>query len=442
MCVCLQPGIIAIFRPRRNRGRTSRSGDCASVAHGAFRAARAARRMIPRTADLCPRQAFPTPSAAAPAATSAGATWTCARTRRTWAPIASTGPRPARATTPSPWCTGCPDRRAGGRATSAALASKYRVLIPDLIGFGRSRVGLGLLPDVSGVAHVLGEWLSFAAQGPALPGGALHGRAGGHPPGGARAGAHQAAGAGGRGRPAAPPHAAPRHALCVRGAAAAAVGRSHLPPRDPGRCVLRGAVDGDAGPAQHPSRRRAAAAGGPARAHAAAVGRTRHHHPAFPRRADAAPDSRLAAAGAARRLPQPHGGLRRTSSTSPSWPGSRGTRWASDARPHAVRSVLPPLPAQLAGGGGRGMGDARDGTRRTPGRHGRAVGRHAPHRRPADGTCATARPARGRRWCWCTGWGAPRTTGCATARGSPRRDTACWRRISPASGGRRARGRD
>jgi pimeloyl-ACP methyl ester carboxylesterase len=51
----------------------------------------------------------------------------------------------------------------------AALASKYRVLIPDLIGFGRSRVGgMGQLPDVPGVAHFLGEWLSFAAEGPAF----------------------------------------------------------------------------------------------------------------------------------------------------------------------------------------------------------------------------------------------------------------------------------
>lgn len=49
-----------------------------------------------------------------------------------------------------------------------ALASRYRVLIPDLIGFGRSRVGMGMLPDVPGVAHVLGEWLNFAAEGPAF----------------------------------------------------------------------------------------------------------------------------------------------------------------------------------------------------------------------------------------------------------------------------------
>jgi pimeloyl-ACP methyl ester carboxylesterase len=50
----------------------------------------------------------------------------------------------------------------------AALASKYRVLIPDLIGFGRSRVGIRTLPDVPGVAGVLGEWLGFAAGGPAF----------------------------------------------------------------------------------------------------------------------------------------------------------------------------------------------------------------------------------------------------------------------------------
>ena len=50
-----------------------------------------------------------------------------------------------------------------------ALASRYRVLIPDVIGFGRSRLsrGLGPLPDVPGLARVLGEWLSFAAEGPA-----------------------------------------------------------------------------------------------------------------------------------------------------------------------------------------------------------------------------------------------------------------------------------
>jgi len=48
-----------------------------------------------------------------------------------------------------------------------ALASSYRVLIPDLIGFGRSRVGGRTLPDVPGVAGVLGEWLGFAAGGPA-----------------------------------------------------------------------------------------------------------------------------------------------------------------------------------------------------------------------------------------------------------------------------------
>lgn len=50
----------------------------------------------------------------------------------------------------------------------ASLASKYRVLIPDLIGFGRSRVRLGALPDVPAVAQVLGEWLSSAADGPAF----------------------------------------------------------------------------------------------------------------------------------------------------------------------------------------------------------------------------------------------------------------------------------
>ena len=50
-----------------------------------------------------------------------------------------------------------------------ALCPRYRVLVPDVIGFGRSRLGgrLGRLPDVAGVAQVLGEWLSFAAEGPA-----------------------------------------------------------------------------------------------------------------------------------------------------------------------------------------------------------------------------------------------------------------------------------
>ena len=50
-----------------------------------------------------------------------------------------------------------------------ALCPRYRVLVPDVIGFGRSRLAgrLGRLPDVAGVAQVLGEWLSFAAEGPA-----------------------------------------------------------------------------------------------------------------------------------------------------------------------------------------------------------------------------------------------------------------------------------
>lgn len=47
------------------------------------------------------------------------------------------------------------------------LAAHYRVLIPDVVGFGRSRLAASQLPDVPSLAAVLGEWLSFAAEGPA-----------------------------------------------------------------------------------------------------------------------------------------------------------------------------------------------------------------------------------------------------------------------------------
>lgn len=42
-----------------------------------------------------------------------------------------------------------------------ALGSTYRLLIPDVIGFGRSRIR-GLLPDVATVAGVLAEWIEAA----------------------------------------------------------------------------------------------------------------------------------------------------------------------------------------------------------------------------------------------------------------------------------------
>ena len=47
------------------------------------------------------------------------------------------------------------------------LSAHYRVLVPDVVGFGRSRVAAAPLPDVPGLAAVLGEWLGFAADGPA-----------------------------------------------------------------------------------------------------------------------------------------------------------------------------------------------------------------------------------------------------------------------------------
>ena len=47
------------------------------------------------------------------------------------------------------------------------LAAHHRVLIPDVLGFGRSRLAAAALPDVPSLAAVLGEWLNFAAEGPA-----------------------------------------------------------------------------------------------------------------------------------------------------------------------------------------------------------------------------------------------------------------------------------
>ena len=47
------------------------------------------------------------------------------------------------------------------------LSARYRVLIPDVVGFGRSRLTVPGLPDVPSLAGVLGEWLAFAAGEPA-----------------------------------------------------------------------------------------------------------------------------------------------------------------------------------------------------------------------------------------------------------------------------------
>jgi pimeloyl-ACP methyl ester carboxylesterase len=47
------------------------------------------------------------------------------------------------------------------------LAAHHRVLVPDVVGFGRSRLAASTLPDVPALAALLGEWLGFAAQGPA-----------------------------------------------------------------------------------------------------------------------------------------------------------------------------------------------------------------------------------------------------------------------------------
>lgn len=47
------------------------------------------------------------------------------------------------------------------------LAARYRVLVPDVVGFGRSRLAATSLPDVPALAALLGEWLGFAADGAA-----------------------------------------------------------------------------------------------------------------------------------------------------------------------------------------------------------------------------------------------------------------------------------
>lgn len=47
------------------------------------------------------------------------------------------------------------------------LAAQYRVLIPDVVGFGRSRLTAASLPEVPALASVLAEWLGLAAGGPA-----------------------------------------------------------------------------------------------------------------------------------------------------------------------------------------------------------------------------------------------------------------------------------
>lgn len=48
------------------------------------------------------------------------------------------------------------------------LSAHYRVLVPDVVGFGRSsRLAAAPLPDVPGLAAVLGEWLRLAAGGAA-----------------------------------------------------------------------------------------------------------------------------------------------------------------------------------------------------------------------------------------------------------------------------------
>jgi pimeloyl-ACP methyl ester carboxylesterase len=48
-----------------------------------------------------------------------------------------------------------------------ALGARYRVLVPDVIGFGRSRLGPLRLPGVPEVAAVLAQWMSLAAGEPA-----------------------------------------------------------------------------------------------------------------------------------------------------------------------------------------------------------------------------------------------------------------------------------
>lgn len=44
-----------------------------------------------------------------------------------------------------------------------ALSARYRVLVPDVIGFGRSRLPASRLPSVPEVAGVLAQWVQLAA---------------------------------------------------------------------------------------------------------------------------------------------------------------------------------------------------------------------------------------------------------------------------------------
>jgi pimeloyl-ACP methyl ester carboxylesterase len=46
-----------------------------------------------------------------------------------------------------------------------ALAGRYRLLVPDVIGFGRSRVERGAPPDVPALADALAGWLAEAGGG-------------------------------------------------------------------------------------------------------------------------------------------------------------------------------------------------------------------------------------------------------------------------------------
>jgi pimeloyl-ACP methyl ester carboxylesterase len=48
-----------------------------------------------------------------------------------------------------------------------ALAARHRVLVPDVIGFGRSRLGGLRLPGVPEVAEVIARWIGLAAGEPA-----------------------------------------------------------------------------------------------------------------------------------------------------------------------------------------------------------------------------------------------------------------------------------
>lgn len=48
-----------------------------------------------------------------------------------------------------------------------ALAARYRVLIPDVIGFGRSRLSAARLPGMADVSAVLARWIAMAAGEPA-----------------------------------------------------------------------------------------------------------------------------------------------------------------------------------------------------------------------------------------------------------------------------------